>query len=97
MDTRFDELSKSLAANIPRREAVRRIGKGLFGMAVGTVLAAFGSSASAQSGICVNGQPCPPGLFCCHCQMRRGNASYCTGTSAGDINACTWYRVQRGC
>ena len=55
MDKQFDELSKSLATGINRREALRKFGLGL----AGVLLASVGLSGKAGA------DPCPPGLTKC--------------------------------
>src|SRR5262245_36731970 len=64
MDRRFDELSKSLAASVSRREALRKFGFGLSGV----VLAALGLSSNDGAAAQVSAQCClwhcyytPPG------------------------------------
>jgi hypothetical protein len=54
MNDKFDQLAKSVAESVTRRQAFRRFGLGLVGMA----LACFGLSSKA-------GEPClPSGSFC---------------------------------
>jgi hypothetical protein len=78
MDNRFDDLTKSLAEGIPRRQALRQLA-GLFG---GTILGllAFGTTVHADPcgkgkvpcggkcclrSRCCNGTCCPEDTFCC--------------------------------
>lgn len=68
MNERFDKLAKGVAESVTRRQALRRFGVGLAGMA----LASFASKARAIS--CRDsGQPCDPdtgggsGDSCSHC------------------------------
>jgi len=54
METRFDEMAKLLAANMPRREALSRIA----GLALGSVLGALGLAGTARAqqnsqGLCI--------------------------------------------
>ena len=75
MNRQFDELSRSLAEDVSRREALRRFGLGL----AGVLLASFGLSSAAWA------NPCPKGLlkcgtgknFCCY----DPNVAVCCGTT----------------
>ena len=67
MNTKFDELAKGLAQSGSRRQALKKFGIGLAGMA----LACFGlvnrAEAAKKSSTCnpLNHANCPHGLFCC--------------------------------
>src|SRR5438876_1187386 len=63
MDKQFDELSKSLAEGVSRREALKKFGIGL----AGVVLAAMGlrSRAWAGGGSCTTNADCNKGKLCC--------------------------------
>src|SRR5207248_1816637 len=63
MDKQFDELSKSLAQNVSRREALTKFGVGL----AGVLLAAIGVSGPASAGgNCASDADCPHNSrFCC--------------------------------
>ena len=70
MNHKFDELAKGLAQSVTRRQALKRFGTGLAGMA----LACFGLARRAEAG---NSSDCnPPGgcdpFYCCcsHCHTR---------------------------
>ncbi len=59
MNNKFDELAKGLAQSVTRRQALKRFGVGLAGMA----LACFGlaNKAEANKGGCSHaGRPCDP-------------------------------------
>ena len=59
MNTKFDELTKSLAQSVTRRAALKKFGVGLAGMA----LACFGlaNKADAADATCLpTGSPCSP-------------------------------------
>jgi hypothetical protein len=70
MNNKFDELAKSLAQSVTRREAFKRFGVGMVGMA----LACFGLANKAEagkSGCLPKGSRCGPssplpGVPCCH-------------------------------
>ncbi len=69
MSTKFDEITKGMAQSVSRRQALRRFGIGLAGLA----LAYFGSANKAQasrgcsakdcSPPCPNGTTCRPGWW----------------------------------
>ena len=70
MDNQFDELSKSLAEGVSRREALRKFGLGI----AGVLLATLGLSRAASAAPCPKGQVhcgngkdgicCPYGYYC---------------------------------
>src|SRR5438105_4686845 len=70
MDKQFDELSKSLAEGVSRREALRKFGIGL----VGALLASAGLHGSAWAG----GTPCTTSADC-------NNGKGCCGGSCVDL------------
>jgi hypothetical protein len=83
MSNKFDELAKGLAQSATRRQALRKFGVGLAGLA----LACFGlaNRAEGDSGMCRKaGHPCGsnrggfhvccPGLFC---HYHYSNTGYC--------------------
>ena len=79
MDKQFDELSKSLAEGVSRREALRKFGFGL----AGVLLAAVGlrSKAGANPGCFHNGHHCTRDSECCsnlcfHSGYKHGNFCY---------------------
>jgi hypothetical protein len=62
MNNKFDELTKGLAQSATRRQALKKFGLGLAGMA----LACFGLANKAQARKCVKyGQPCAASGDCC--------------------------------
>ena|ERR1044071_6371790 len=73
MDKQFDELSKSLAKELSRRDALKKFG---FGLAAG-LIASLGLSRKASA------DPCPYGLTFCHhvgcvdLQFDRNNCGQC--------------------
>lgn len=74
MNNQFDELTKSLAQSVTRREALKKFGFGLAGMA----LACFGLANKAEAGKtktnCVKyGEPCNTDADCC--------SGFCNGYS----------------
>jgi len=79
MDKQFDELSKSLAEGVSRRQALRKFGVGL----AGALLAAIGLSASTRSDgarRCKNsGQHCVRDYECCFgfCNKSGNNHGTC--------------------
>jgi hypothetical protein len=66
MENKFDELAKGLAQSATRRQALKKFGVGLAGMA----LACFGLANRAEAGK----RPCLPSYSPCH-----GNADCCSG------------------
>jgi hypothetical protein len=69
MSDRFDELAKGLAQSATRRQALKRFGLGLAGIA----LACFGLANKAQADKCVHsGKPCSSVTPCCSGICRRG-------------------------
>ncbi len=67
MNTKFDELAKGLAQSVTRRQALKKFGVGLAGMA----LACFGVANTAKA----NKGGCKPGLAPCN-----NNSQCCSGT-----------------
>jgi hypothetical protein len=64
MNNKFDKLAKGLAQSVTRRQALKRFGAGLAGMA----LACFGlaNGAQADTGGCkTSGKPCNTNRECC--------------------------------
>ncbi len=77
MNSKFDELAKSMGQTVTRRQALRRFGVGLAAMAVACF--SFGNKAEASSvhnGNNANcgGYPCPKGT---HCECWHKNYCYC--------------------
>ena len=70
MDKQFDELSKSLAEGVSRREAVRKFGFGLGSVLLAAVgLAAGPAKLTAQTGQCKKDSDCgwpASGYICCN-------------------------------
>ena len=68
---RFDDLTKALASGVSRREALRKIGGGLLGAALASLLpgrtqAAPGGGGGPKPGRCgLPGQPCKFNRQCC--------------------------------
>jgi hypothetical protein len=64
MNSKFDELTKSMAQSVTRRAALKQFGVGLAGMA----LACFGLASKAEAGAsqcnCVTNADCPGGSVC---------------------------------
>lgn len=68
MNNKFDQLAKTLAQSVTRRQAFGRFGLGLAGMA----LAAIGLPSKAKAYTCIpTGEPCAYGhcIECCSCQF----------------------------
>jgi len=63
MDKQFDELSKSLAEGVSRREALRKFGIGLAGVLLAAV--GFSRSAWAGGGSCSTSTDCASSKVCC--------------------------------
>jgi len=61
MNTKFDELTKSLAQSVTRRAALKKFGVGLAGMA----LACFGLANKAEAGCLPSGSFCNGHGQCC--------------------------------
>ena len=62
MNNKFDELAKGLAQSVTRRQAFKRFGVGLAGMA----LACFGLANKASAAHCKkNGASCSNHVQCC--------------------------------
>jgi hypothetical protein len=80
----FDEISRTLASSMPRRQAFRHIMRGVAGAALVSV---FGVE-TAWAVKCPPGQPlcgtvcCPNGHLCC------GNTSCCLPSQGCDGNNC---------
>ena len=79
MNHKFDELAKGMAQSVTRRQALKKFGLGLAGMA----LACFGLANRAQAkspGCLKGGQPCSRHFDCCtgSC-FDYGKGSRCTG------------------
>ena len=71
MDKQFDELSKSLAEGVSRRNALKKFGLGL----AGVLLASAGLAKRAEAcstTICPPGTHCCPGLKCVELTLSRG-------------------------
>ncbi len=64
MSTKFDELAKGLAQSVTRRQALKRFGVGLAGMA----LACFGLASLTQAGDCT--PPCDTSIDPCCCGVK---------------------------
>ncbi len=67
MNNKFDELAKGLAQSVTRRQALKKFGVGLAGMALGC----FGLANQSQAKGCIPGgyscrntNQCCPGLVC---------------------------------
>lgn len=62
MNNKFDELAKGLAQSVTRRQALKKFGVGLAGMA----LACFGLASRANATQCLpSGLPCSSEKDCC--------------------------------
>ena len=82
MDKQFDELSKSLAEEgVSRREALRRLGKGLAGLAVSAILTMIGGESEAQGLVpCTRSSQCRSTDRYSHCCCHTGPYSLCMPT-----------------
>ena len=76
MDRQFDELSKSLAEGVSRREALRKFGTGL----AGVLLAAVGLVGKAHG----DPSPAPGGCVC-----KRADCG-CPAGDTFCLNTCRW-------
>ena len=87
MNTKFDELTKSMAQSVTRRAALKKFGIGLAGM----VLACFGVANKAEANpTCLpNGSQCRSNKQCCTFVCSNG---YCdclpTGSPCGSSQMC---------
>ena len=65
MNHKFDELAKGLAQSVTRRQALKKFGVSLAGMA----LACFGLASKAEADECKPPTGCDPTVSCCcnHC------------------------------
>jgi hypothetical protein len=77
MNNKFDELAKGLAQSTTRRQALKKFGVGLAGMA----LACFGLTNVANAGKknCLGGfSPCTKGIECCSriCYQPSGSSGF---------------------
>jgi len=75
MNNKFDELAKGLAQSVTRRQALKRFGVGLAGMA----LACFGLADHAHAGKGCS-ETCPATNPCCCAKTKKG----CTTTLCND-------------
>jgi hypothetical protein len=88
MNNKFDELAKGLAQSVTRRQALKRFGAGLAGMA----LARFGLVGRAQAGkkdcACLTDTDCNSKSQCC---TYFGTPGFCApkGTCGGCGGTCT--------
>src|SRR5689334_20884014 len=74
MNTKFDDLTKSLARSVTRRGALTKFGLGLAGM----VLACFGLANKAEAAKCVgSGGHCTRNQDCCTRYCRSDNTCGC--------------------
>jgi hypothetical protein len=84
---KFDELTKSMAQAVTRREAVKRFGVGVAAMA----LACFGLANTADAGVktCATNADCQAGQVCCQgacwdrptwCDPAVSCCCYCAGS-----------------
>ena len=88
MDDQLDKLSKSLAEEVSRRETLKRLGKGLVGLAAGAILTMFGAGKAEASGCTTNAQ-CGKGYFCCYCKHSHPPVSHgCMTATPTNFNRC---------
>src|SRR5580765_6577969 len=88
MQNKFDELTKSIAASVTRRAALKKFGVGLAGMA----LACFGLVDRAQAGKrCSNNADCRSGQVCCNGSCMDDGSAFCSPT-----NQCCCNRNKKG-
>jgi len=73
MNNKFDELAKGLAQPATRRQALKKFGVGLAGLA----LACFGLANNAQAGQCKKSGPCNEHDQCCSGFCNCGCVSGC--------------------
>ncbi len=74
MSNKLDEIAKGMAQSVSRRQALRRFGIGLAGMALACF--GFGNKAAAKNYPCAAkdcNPPCPKGMKCsgqyfCYCK-----------------------------
>ena len=83
MKNKFDELAKGMAQSVTRRQALKKFGIGLAGMA----LACFGLANRAEARCGDNGKRCKPGQlhgccggFCCPTGTAPIPHWYCSST-----------------
>src|SRR6516225_760484 len=78
MNNKFDELAKGLAQSVTRRQAIKRFGVGLAGMA----LACFGLANKAEADRCAfTGSPCTKKGECCSGYCRPDGTCGCLSTA----------------
>ena len=78
MNTKFDELTKSMAQSVTRRGALKKFSVGLAGMA----LAYFGLANKAEAGHCLRSYaPCKKKEHCCTSYCRPDNTCGCLSDS----------------
>ena len=105
MNNKFDELAKGLAQSVTRRQAFKRFGVGLAGMA----LAGFGMPSDAEAGF-PKPKPLPKGQceldsngnytgFCVYGCGGHPDTAHCAGTSQqpGTLTNCGYLVGQRVC
>ena len=87
MNDKFDELTKSLAQSVTRRQALKKFGVGLAGMA----LACFGlaSNAEAAPKRCLSNADCN-GNTCCNTFCCPGGKPYCCGVYCAHYASDCW-------
>ncbi len=77
MNDKFDELAKGLAQSVTRRQALKKFGVGLAGMALACFGLADRAKATKSTGCLPSGTKCDPSYpsECC--------SGYCAGTLKG--------------
>ena len=83
MSGKFDELAKGLAQSVTRRQALKKFGVGLVGVAV----ACFGlaNKGEAQTGCVAIGYPCRTNKECC-------SGSCIVAQAKGPNSKICWYQ-----
>jgi hypothetical protein len=79
MNNKFDELAKGLAQSTTRRQALKKFGVGLAGMALACL--GLANKAEAEGNHCLPlGSPCTKNRQCCSdvCEPSTSGGSYCS-------------------
>jgi hypothetical protein len=81
MNSKFDELTKTMAQSVTRRGALKKFGLGLAGMALACLVGFTDKAAAAKPNPCGRrGAPCQRSTDCCNFYCSNG---YCSCKATG--------------